>query len=603
MSGGVTGGPAGAPPRAERHPRLPRTLLPVLGILPALVLALLISRHAVNVPFMDEWDTPGEVLLRHAEGRLGAEDLFRQHNESRKVFPRLVFLGLAAHPPWDVRDGMLLCFLSACGIALALLFLAARTLGPLTQGIAFPFLLATALIFSPIQADNWLWGIQWVVFLPILCLALSLGITRSNLPLFARYLLCGILALIATFSFANGIFLWGLLLPALVFSRALSFKAALGQGKAIVSWCLAFLGVALLYFHDYHAPPHPPAPAGDPAHWLAGAFAFFLGFLGAPLGCGDFKTGLLVGGLVLILFLLLSLAALLLKRKGIGLEPAVAWWVLGAYALLNAAIAATGRLGYGVRHAMAGRYTTTSLYAVVSLLFLGAWVWSVLNRSGRGSRGGLLKGCAAFLLLAFLLLQTQSFLHGARQMGRTHQARIKAKAALLLIPLGIDPEHVKTLLYPDVQILSSRALDLDRLGLVAPPLLKGEGGLFCQGHTASPPPGTVLGTQKQPDGRWLVFGALDPERVGPSAAVVLTTKDAGGFRVVSLADMEEGSGLRPTLQGLGFLRASRWRAWVSGEALEGRGALLVAWSLDTETGKALPLQGTVCPEGCGPLAP
>src|SRR5205085_5906773 len=67
--------------------------------------------------------------------------------------------------------------------------------------------LAAALLISPVQWWNWLFGIQIVVFLPFLLLAVGLVIGEKH-PVIAAF--C---ALIATYSYSNGMLLWVLLVP------------------------------------------------------------------------------------------------------------------------------------------------------------------------------------------------------------------------------------------------------------------------------------------------------------------------------------------------------------------------------------------------------
>ena len=70
-----------------------RFLIILLAIIPTVVLGWLVWKYSVNVPFMDEWDTPGRAFILSSQGQLTFEHLISQHNESRKFFPRLFFFG------------------------------------------------------------------------------------------------------------------------------------------------------------------------------------------------------------------------------------------------------------------------------------------------------------------------------------------------------------------------------------------------------------------------------------------------------------------------------------------------------------------------------
>ena len=63
------------------------------------------------MPYGDEWWTPGGQIVSFFHGTLQFADLFQQHNESRKLFPNLFYLLMAAVTGrWDVKDPMVLLF-------------------------------------------------------------------------------------------------------------------------------------------------------------------------------------------------------------------------------------------------------------------------------------------------------------------------------------------------------------------------------------------------------------------------------------------------------------------------------------------------------------
>src|ERR1041385_6564495 len=82
--------------------------LGAVSLVPVVLALIMTVRHWAPLPYWDEWFTPGELLRSYAYGTLSFHDFFLQHNESRKVFPRMVYLVLAKLHGWDVRDGMVL---------------------------------------------------------------------------------------------------------------------------------------------------------------------------------------------------------------------------------------------------------------------------------------------------------------------------------------------------------------------------------------------------------------------------------------------------------------------------------------------------------------
>ena len=161
-----------------------------------------------------------KLFMEISQNSLSWEDLIVQHNESRKLFPRLIFLGLAYLTNWDVRYEMLATFLLAC-----LVYVNIYRLNRLTVKFnIFPTLLiaflANILIFSAIQYNNWFWGIQLVVFMPIACITTAISVVYSRLKIRYKFLICMMLSIISTFSYSNGMIAWVIILPVLTLISA-----------------------------------------------------------------------------------------------------------------------------------------------------------------------------------------------------------------------------------------------------------------------------------------------------------------------------------------------------------------------------------------------
>ena len=58
------------------------------------------------LPFWDEWNTPGAQLASWYRGTLSFAELCSQHNESRKLIPRLIYLPLFRLAGWNVQLGL-----------------------------------------------------------------------------------------------------------------------------------------------------------------------------------------------------------------------------------------------------------------------------------------------------------------------------------------------------------------------------------------------------------------------------------------------------------------------------------------------------------------
>ncbi|MBF0552153.1 MAG: hypothetical protein HQK60_16655, partial [Deltaproteobacteria bacterium] len=210
-------------------------------------------------------------------GKITGWDLWHQHNESRIVFPRLVFWGLARLTRWDVRYETILTFVLACLVSWGVYRLG-RTTVTNTRTALWLTCLANLLIFSPVQSQNWLWGIEMVMLTPVVCLVAGLVVCYTARPVAVKYLACLIIATVATYSYANGMVCWVLMLPVLILTGT-------GPRNRTAIWVVVYImGLAAnltLYFWGYQHLGHHPG-LGTAWHHPVQAVTYFLAFLGAP---------------------------------------------------------------------------------------------------------------------------------------------------------------------------------------------------------------------------------------------------------------------------------------------------------------------------------
>ena len=166
------------------------------------------------MPIQDQWQI-STIFEKFNQRTLSFNDLIAQHNESRKFFPRLIFLTLAFITKWNIRYEMLVTFLLACIVSINIYLLNRLTIGgSRIKGLTIA-LISNIFIFSAVQYENWLWGIQIVVFTPIVCITICILIAYSRLNNIAQILICMVLSTISTFSYANGLLAWVIVLPVL----------------------------------------------------------------------------------------------------------------------------------------------------------------------------------------------------------------------------------------------------------------------------------------------------------------------------------------------------------------------------------------------------
>ena len=363
-------------------------MLRLLPLVPALATLALILTYASEVPHGDEWDTPGRVLVEIAKGTVTWHHFFKQHNESRKVLPRAVFTLGTLLFGWRVVPYMVLGWLLALTSLLLLLRMLAGDPRDEAGWVPFAGLLMALLLFSPVQAENQLWGIQMIVFIPPLCLVASLWVQSTKISYRSVVLLCALFSLVATFSFANGMLCWVLAFPLARYWLA-EEKAA--PRRSVQTWTAVYLGLAVAtlaaYFWDYRRPPHHPsfhAVLEDPA---LGA-RFFTTWLGNPFAgalSGDADSASSLGTVFLVLLFLVS--AWILRESGRLVprrfwRPYYPWICITAYGILSGLTTTAGRAGFGHEQAFSGRYCTFALWVYIGLAGMAAVLW----RSPAGRR-------------------------------------------------------------------------------------------------------------------------------------------------------------------------------------------------------------------------
>jgi hypothetical protein len=144
-----------------------------ISLVPLAALSMLVAKYAVNVPMYDQWLlvpymealNPGHSLAPNldrlsVERSLSLGDLAAQQNEHRILVPLLVMLALAALTDWNTVAEVALTLVFATGSFFLLRDLIGRSFPTDAAAAAVLTVLAAVLVFSPIQWENWLFGIQ-----------------------------------------------------------------------------------------------------------------------------------------------------------------------------------------------------------------------------------------------------------------------------------------------------------------------------------------------------------------------------------------------------------------------------------------------------------
>ncbi|MGB3512314.1 MAG: hypothetical protein WBA93_24365 [Microcoleaceae cyanobacterium] len=570
-----------------------RQQIPILCVifLPVFFMGICILKYSVNFPFSDQW--PLAVMFEKIyAGNLSFTDLFAQFHESRKFFPRLIFIGLAYLTNWDVRYEMLVIFLLTCIISLNIYWLNRLTVRASIVTQLFTLAISNLLIFSPAQYENWLWGIQIVVYIPIACLTGCLIISHTKLSLRIKFVICFCLCTVSTFSYANGMLSWILVFPALVILASGKWQDIFTKNIwIIIGGLLGLVANAVLYFYDYQKPDKHPSFLSAITHPVDTVHYFFA-FFGAPLGFENVTVATIVGGFVFGLWVFLSWQFFrLVKTDFLLLHRLIGWLIIGIYGIISGAVTAVGRVGFGVGQSLAPRYTAFSLYLMVSLVYLLVIFWELA--SDKLPRKKLMKYSSYFLVGIFIILHINTTINAVNRMSDRRVILLQSKACLLMINVVPKDECLVTKRSPET--LKQTANILDRLGFLQPGLVKSKNIQDIAGETQADLVYGYFDTVNKIDNEtYFANGwAILPERGEVADGVILTYENAEGeetiFKLINQR-MPRPS-VRKYFDNSAYLDSGWQKSFTAEEIPQGK-IKVNAWAFDTETGKAFLLNKT-----------
>lgn len=439
-----------------------------LSLFSAAMILFFILKYGVDVPYNDQWEYVG-FFDHFSLGILTFEELFRLHNEYRQFFPNLIYVLLGSVTDWNVIWEMVVIFILACLVSFNIYKLACYTIQGAPWKKWILFFLANLFIFSPMQWENWIFGVQIEYLLPIACISAGLVVAflRINAPL--KMLWCAVLSVISTYSSVNGFLSWFVLIPVLYFSgvRNVFFK----KWYAILLWIVITAAALLFYLYDYHKPEaHPSLETAvfNPAD----AVLYFFGTLGNTLRViHNLDAIILVGGLLFFLFAAQVLYVMLHIRNKALVRDAIVWIMLGAYSVLTSAMLTVGRLGFGIPQSLASRYTSFTLYIDIAIIFLTAVI--LHHRTGKSRTKPATRAVTTLLAVFVIFTKIYTYPVAVNELKAYHAHILHAKAGLLFIN-HIPHEDCTHRIYPGkhYQELTRTANILDNMGYLRPALIR-----------------------------------------------------------------------------------------------------------------------------------
>lgn len=371
----------------KHFPRLSenKILLLILYLLPVALLLWFVATFSVNVPFWDQWRLVN-MFDKVAGGNASFSDFFEVHGHHRIFFPKLIITALAFASGWNTQYEIIcsiifvvITFWFLCQIASSNRFSDIDAIQNPNKSDNFMHvanILTCMLLFSLVQHQNWLWGFTLFWFLTNLCLVMAVFFLCCNEKRSCcgeqgrRLFYAGISCFIGSFTLAQGLLAWPILIPAV-----LSLGGNSGQKlKRVLIWMGIFLVSCFIYSLNYN-PIREPQPFLFLERPLL-VINYFFTVLSLPLVRVPIPS--IVAGFVLFsCFLFFGFYFMRITGKMPVLHPeALPWLSIGSFAIISSLSITAGRAQYGVENAIiSSRYTTTSVLLIVALIHLLALFW------------------------------------------------------------------------------------------------------------------------------------------------------------------------------------------------------------------------------------
>jgi hypothetical protein len=584
--------------------------LAILSMLPAVLPLMLIARDGVDVPYYDQWEMVRPVVDAH-RGIFPPTNLFAQHNEHRVVIPRLIYVLLGNLTQWRMIDDMIMTFILVCITSACVLYLCSTTTvvaaeqenGGQRSRTATVFglwLVCNVLMFSPMQHENWLWGIGVMNVLPMMFIAAAMAVfVAPRLRTWTKMALCLLLATAATFSSGNGMLAWPLLGVLWLWSRS---RPELKHKKWLVlAWVLGTIANALLYFHNYHKPQHATVAY---ARSTGAVVQYIFAFLGAAVGFGTATAAVMASEIAGAIFVLL-LAAITgwmlwnwwrTGKRNFDLHGRLLLWLMVAgFTVASAVLAGVTRAGFSVEQALSSRYLTFSIYlpiALVNMLF-------ILARQQAPPGRRVVTAINTSLITTLILLTATSITYAFNSGDATRIQRLEAKGALLMINIVPENERNQAILYTTESKLRAEANELNELGWLRPPLITSSHArdILAANDPTVVPAGVgkleQFGRESKDRSRAIGW-AVRVDRDDPADSVFLTWDRMDNDPVIfAMATMGvRRDDIAQNLNDSNYANSGWYASFPTSRLPPGNDRLRIrAWSFDVGTGKATQLDG------------
>jgi hypothetical protein len=323
-----------------------------IGLAVAFAIRIQVRSYS-SIPWWDLWDEmrPAQAALA---GRLGLNDLWSQHNEHRTLVSRLQFIADYSFFHGRLVFSLAMVFVSLVLLALALTWPAASVWNDRVVTFGF-FALAMTAALSPIAIEILTspLGLEFaqVYLFAVASITLAVCWLRPERDHSGRPHVLALVSIVAlgggaTYSLANGLDVWPILVAVLILRR-------------VGVWSICAVGVAgaafiVSYLWDYQPVAGHSSYVVSLEHPL-GMTHYVVAFLGHPADGLGSRAGSAVG--ILGVLLLLALVVQCVRNRAGSQDRATVFGAAAAtFVFVTAIQTALGRLSFGIGEAVASRY-------------------------------------------------------------------------------------------------------------------------------------------------------------------------------------------------------------------------------------------------------
>ena len=405
-----------------------------LIFIPPAVVLYFIYLYGVDVPWLDDWDVLPDLSQQVMTGHLTLAALWQQHNEHRIVIPRIAMALLGF---WSRYNTIVFMYFTAVCLMVAAgaIFFALRQSHNKTSVLFF--LPLSVLIFSLRQFENLLWGFQigfaLAACLPVLAFLFLFILNGAWRWKFAAAV---VVALLATYSSAQGLLVWPAGLVPLVFAQSDRRM----RYRLVAAWIVIGAIAWRVYFIGYVRPVEHPQ--------LSISSGYFLSMIGGSLFPRN--PAAITASIFILVAALIALVQLFLKSR---LSSTSFWLGLLVFSFLVEGVTMAGRSGFGTGQALASRYSTFSILTVVG-------VYGLLSFLLSESRNAFNVGVFA-ILTGVIMVSAAEAAHDGFYTGKIWRS-VKEASALAFASCESPPMEVIPL-HPDLAVMHRQSAVMRKL--------------------------------------------------------------------------------------------------------------------------------------------